>query len=165
MIIEMTTSALICYGSVATRGASETARFVAAQSEKGRRSLHDSIFFGLGGKGVFEELLVVAEECQSPNWDGQGAAPVIDQTYRISYRFLEALPLGTPAPTVGAEPDGHLTFEWYRSARRTLSLSISPESDLHYAALLGASKAYGTEPFYGEVPKVVLELIARVMTA
>lgn len=148
-----------------TRGSSATARYVASQSEKSRRSLQESFYFGLAGKGVFDDLFTVAEECSTPNWDGQGAAPVAQETYRIAYRFLEALPLGTPAPSVGVEPDGHLTLEWYRSPRRTLSVSISPEGDLHYAALLGPSKTYGTEPFFGNAPKVVTDLVSRVMTA
>ena len=165
MILEMTTSALICYNSMTTRGASATARYVAAQGEKGRRSLQESFYFGLAGKGVFDDLFAAAEECSAPNWDGQGAAPVAQETYRIAYQFSEALPLGTPAPSVGVEPDGQLTLEWYCSPRRTLSVSISPEGDLHYAALLGPSKTYGTEPFFGSVPKPIIELISRVMAA
>jgi hypothetical protein len=72
------------------------------------------------------------------------------------------MPLGFPNPSVGAEPDGHLTFEWHRSSRRTLSISVSPEGKLHYAALLDSSKAYGTESFLGTVPKIILDLIHRV---
>ena len=107
----------------------------------------------------------MAEECGSPNWDGYGAAPVIEETLRQGYRFLAALPLGTPAPSVGAEPDGHIVFEWYHSPRRTLSVSVSSEGELHYAALLGLSKAHGTEPFFGEVPQAILDLIRRVVSA
>jgi hypothetical protein len=115
------------------------------------------------GKGVFDELFHTLEECREPNWDGYGAQPVSEQLYHFGRRLLEALPLGTPAPSIGAEPDGHLTIEWYRSPRRTLSVSISPDGDLHYAALLGDSKAYGTEPFFGEAPKAIVDLIHRVM--
>lgn len=38
---------------------------------------------------------------------------------------------------------------------------VSPEGDLHYAALLGSSKVYGTEPFFGETPSRILELIRQ----
>jgi len=127
--------------------------------------MQNSVSFGLGAQAVLNELYAVAEECQAPNWDGHGAAPVTEGTYLLGYRFLEAMPLGVPAPTAGAEPDGHLTMEWHRSPRRTLSVSVSPEGDLHYAALLGATKVYGTELFFGEVPKVILDLVTRVMTA
>jgi hypothetical protein len=59
-----------------------------------------------------------------------------------------------------------LTLEWHSSPRRTLSVSITPEGDLHYAALLGPrKKAYGTEPFFDEVPKAILDLIGQVAPA
>jgi hypothetical protein len=64
--------------------------------------------------------------------------------------------------SVGVEPDGHLTVEWYRSPEETLSVSISADGDLHFAALLGLTKAYGTEPFVSEVPKMISDLIHRV---
>ena len=117
------------------------------------------------GQGVFDELLKTFEECRGPNWDGYGAQPVLDTTYQLAQEFLEMLPPGTPVPSVGAEPDGHLTVEWHRSPQWTLSVSISPDGDLHYAALLGSAKTCGTEPFTGAVPKVVADLIHRVTAA
>src|SRR6267143_20654 len=107
---------------------------------------------------LLAELSLVAEECDAANWDGYGAAPVAKQTYSHARSFLDALPIGTPIPTVGAEPDGHLTFEWYRSSRRLLSASVSPEGELHYAALIGPATAYGTEPFASEAPQAILDL-------
>jgi len=47
----------------------------------------------------------------------------------------------------------------------TLSVSVSEEGDLHYSALIGRSTAYGTEAFYSEVPRVILELINRINIA
>jgi hypothetical protein len=163
MIIEMAASAIISIGGPSTHGASETAWFVMAEAEEGRRRLQDSYAFGMVGKGVLSELLQTVKECRDANWDGYGAKPVSDGTYHLAQQFLKALPLGTPAPSIGAEPDGHLTVEWYRSARRTLSVSISPEGDLHYAALIGSATAFGTEPFFGEAPRAIVDLIHRVM--
>jgi hypothetical protein len=111
---------------------------------------------------VFEELATVAEECRLPNWDGYQAAPVSQDSVRNAHRVLDALPSGMPAPTVSVEPDGHVTLEWHRSPRRTLSISVGPDGDLHYAALLDRRKAYGTEPFVGEVPRVILGLIQKI---
>ena len=109
--------------------------------------------------------LNVAESAARAGWDGSDASPVEQDTFRVAYQFLESLPIGTPAPTVGIEPDGHLTFEWYRAPRRTLSVSVSPEGDLHYSALLGPSnRAFGTEAFLGEVPKPIVDLIWRTMS-
>ncbi len=111
---------------------------------------------------VFEELATVADECRHSDWDGFGALAVTQETLRTAYCFLEALPLGFPAPSIGAEPDGHLTLEWHRSPRRTLSVSVSPDGELHYSALFGSSRAFGAEPFIGEIPEAVLTNIRRV---
>ena len=165
MIVEMTTAALISASPMTTRGASEVANFIAQQRAAGRQSLHSSFYFGFDVREVFNELFSVAEECKSVNWDGQGACPVSDELYRAAYKFLEALPLGAIAPAVGVEPDGELTLEWYHSPRRTLSISFSKSGELHYAALLGASKTYGSEPFFGDVPKIIMDLVSRVMAA
>ena len=116
-------------------------------------------------KGLFDELFETFEDCREPNWDGYGAQAVREETYDLAHQFLAALPLSTPLPSIGAEPDGHLTAEWYRSPQRTLSVSISPDGELHIAALLGSAKTYGTEPFTGAVPKVVTDLIHRVTAA
>lgn len=158
----MTELALRQFTSVTSRGASETAGFVAKQIEQWRRQLQDSYALGQQAKGSLNELYQVFDECRQANWDGYGAAPVSVRTFQSAYELLEALPLGTPAPSIGAEPDGHITLEWYHSPRCTLSVSVSPEGELHYAALMGASKAYGTEAFFGEVPKEIIDLIRRV---
>ena len=114
---------------------------------------------------VFEELLKTFEECREANWDGYGAQSVREETYHLAHHFLSVLPLRTPVPSIGAEPDGQITVEWYRSPERTLSVSISPDGDLHYAALLGSAKTCGREPFTVAVPKVVADLIHRVTAA
>jgi len=111
---------------------------------------------------VFEELLKTFEECRQPNWDGYGAQSVREETYNLAHQFLTALPPSTPVPSIGAEPDGQITVEWYRSPQRTLSVSISPNGELHYAALLGAERICGTETFRARMPTVLSDLIARI---
>jgi hypothetical protein len=112
---------------------------------------------------VLNDLHALAEECKFPDWDGHGAAPVSEESCRAAFRFLEALPSGVAVPSVGIEPDGEMTLEWHHSARRTLSISFSKKGEIHFAALLGARKIYGTEPFGGDVPKGISNLAAQVM--
>src|SRR5688572_3298998 len=100
MILEMSASVLVATGSISSRAASETAHFVAARAKETRNHLQNSYTLGLRGKGVFDELWLVAQDCAEENWDGYGAAPVTEEAYRQAYLCLEALPLGTPAPTV-----------------------------------------------------------------
>ncbi|MDO3378548.1 hypothetical protein [Geoalkalibacter halelectricus] len=167
MTFEMTVATGRYSGGVAppTRGASRAARYVAAEAEKGREHLQSAMAFGLFGQKVFEDLCLIFTECKEPGWDGYHAEPVSEAAFHSTAQFLRALPLGMPVPTIGAEADGQLTLEWYRSPRRTLSVSVSADGELHYAALIGASKAYGTEPFFGEIPEVIMNLIVRIMAA
>ena len=162
-MLEIATSNFTSFGISGSYGSSDIAGFVADQADLVHRRLQDSYTLGLHGKGAFDELCQVYEECLEPNWDGYDALPVTEAAYELAFQLLESLPLSTPLPTFGAEPDGHITLEWRRSPRRTLSLSVSPEAEVHYAALLGDSKAYGTEPFFGEAPKTIVDLIHRVM--
>ncbi len=113
-------------------------------------------------KAVFEELLKTFEECREPNWDGYGAQAAREETYHLAHQFLAALSLSTPMPSIGAEPDGHVTVEWYRSPKRTLSVSIGPDGDLHYAALLSTERICGTETFRARMPQVLSDLVARI---
>lgn len=157
----MAASTLISIGTASTAGFGDAARYVEAKAIEERRRLQESYSLGIG-RAVFDELCRTFDDCRTPNWDGYGADPVLDETYRWAYRFLEALPLGTRPPSVGVEPDGHLTFEWYRTPSRVLSVSISPDGMIYYAALLGSSKRSGTEPFSGDVPTEILQIIHQL---
>ncbi len=123
-----------------------------------RSSLQESA--ALGVEHVIRgELADVWQECSVPNWDGYGAFSVTVESYWNALRFLRSLPLGIPAPSIGAEPDGQITLEWGSSRRRRLSISVDENGDLHYAALLGSGRTCGTEPFFEEAPDRLLDLI------
>jgi len=149
--------------TVQTRGESSAARFVDEQLADQKRFLHKSAALGIE-QVLREELAEVWEECSEPDWDAYNAIPVTWDTYQNAHQFLLSLPLGIPIPSLGAEPDGHITFEWHRAPRRTLSVSITPDDQLHYAALLGPGRTCGSEPFFGDVPQRILDLIRDVYT-
>lgn len=146
-----------------TPGVSPEARRILRASNSGRREFQSSAAFS--NQVAFDELFDCWNDCRQPNWDGYGARAVTQDALNNAWQFLVALPLGCPLPSVGAEPDGDFTFEWHHSARRTLSVSVTPDGNLHYAALIGANRAYGTEAFFGEVPLAIINLIARVQSA
>lgn len=143
-----------------TAGFSPEAELVAKAARSGQRRLQSSNALGI--EPVLDELGTVWEECRLPDWDGYGAAPVSQDTLRNAYILLDSFPLGFPHPSIGAEPDGQLTLEWHHSPRRTLSVSVTPDGELHFAALLGPNRVYGTEVFFGAVPQRILELIRQV---
>lgn len=85
--------------------------------------------------------------------------------YGHAQRFIRALPLDTPDPTIDAEPDGDVSIDWHGSPPRTLSVSVNPEGMLHYAAFFGVDdKSHGTIRFCDgdPVPQEIVDLIARV---
>lgn len=117
---------------------------------------------GLGAKGTFQQIEEVFVECSFEGWDGENARPISEEIRRRAIEFLESLPLGIEAPDVGAEPDGDITLEWYRSPQWILSVSISAKRELSYAALFGTSKHYGSIPFYGKAPNILLTFINQI---
>jgi hypothetical protein len=160
--MEVTTSAFLFWPVSPSHATRQEAIQIATQIKDGVRYLQSAQSLGSKRTEAFNELCSAAEECKEANWDAHGAAPISNQTYLQAYRFVEILPPNSLDFTVGAEPDGHLTLEWHRSPRRTFSVSISPEGELHYAALMGRRSRYGTEFFFGEVPRVILHLISEV---
>jgi hypothetical protein len=150
--------------AVLQRGVSETARFIRTRTQAERQRLQESNALGTLSL-IGDELATLWEDCRQPNWDGYQALPVTQDGLRNAYVFLEALPLGFPLPSLGAEPDGDLTMEWHHSAQRTLSISVTPEGNLHYAALLGPNRKWGTEAFFGDVPNTIVDLIRQVYAA
>lgn len=104
----------------------------------------------------------VASECNAARWDGYGAKAVTVSAVADARAFADALDSGLPAPEVGAEPDGVLTFEWYRSTRQTLSVSVHADGILHYAALFGTERICGTETFRARISVVLTDLIMRI---
>lgn len=113
----------------------------------------------LGHPEAFEELWDVWDKCREANWDGYQALPVEQETYAAAYALIESLPLGFPRPSIGAEPDGQVTLEWYNSPQRSLSVSVDPDGLLHYAGLYGPNKRYGTLVFFSTAPGELIQLV------
>jgi hypothetical protein len=161
MILELALSTALTTSSL-TGGTSETAKYVEGKRRNFREHVEHSQTFGSALEKARQELAQLANECMEPNWDGYGASAINPAAYRNACRFLENLPLGVGVPSPGVDPDGELTFEWHRGPRRTLSISVSEEGNLTYAALIGSSRAHGREPFLGNIPRVIAELVSRV---
>jgi hypothetical protein len=146
-----------------TGGTSESARFIEEQEREGRNQLPKSAGgMDLPLDSVQNELIDVILECSKPNWNGYIARPIKRNAIRDAFRLVQVIPLGIPGPSIGADPDGDITFEWHSAPRKTLSISVDDCGNLHYAALLGPDSAFGTEAFVGILPKRILDLIYQV---
>ncbi len=116
----------------------------------------------LGMTGATGQLDAIYGDCSMVGWDGHGAKAISQDVFRNARYFLESLPFGMESPQIGAEPDGALTFEWYRTPRKTLSVSINPDGYVYYASLIGASRRHGVDPVQGGVSKDLIALINQV---
>lgn len=141
---------------------SEEAHFVEGMQIKSRATLGSSVSIGSSLSKVLSELEEVIAERSAEI--GDGYAPLKKGAQQDAFRLANVIPLGFPAPIIGAEPDGDITFEWYKNPDWTLSVSVDGQGNLHYAALLGSDRAYGTEAFVGLVPKRILDLVYSVMS-
>ncbi|MBI5155072.1 hypothetical protein HZA57_07530 [Candidatus Poribacteria bacterium] len=120
----------------------------------------------VGGRStaLWTEIESVARECSVPGWDGYGALPVQPSTVERTRSLLMRMPTGLPEPEIGAEPDGAITLEWHGRSSRALSVSVASDGPLHYAAIIGSSKCWGTEEFHLSFPERLRRLVAEVET-
>jgi len=145
---------------VTLQGFSPAAKFLRQANQKAFNDHHTAVTFSK--QPAYNEIGEVYNKCCIPNWDAHGAEPVQPDTLQNAYDFIKALPFGYPLPSVGAEPDGHLTLEWYFATNWLLSVSVSPDGALYYAALFAGEDPRGTCRFDGEVPETILYWIRRV---
>lgn len=143
-----------------TMGSSDTANYIEKINQNNSRYFSQSVT--LGKQSAYNELIQLWDECKIQNWDGYDAFPIQEKTFKNAWDVIDALPLGYPLPSFGAEPDGHITLEWYCHPRWILSVSVSPEGYLYYAALFGDNSLKGTDTFLGSISETILNLIKRV---
>lgn len=144
---------------------SNSSQYYVYCSESSKSAIHSSNWnraLSKDLKYLLYELDALFEENSVNGWDGYDAVPIQIGSYNYSNKFIKALPDSLPLPSLGADPDGEITFEWYRSADKIFSISISSSGFLNYAYLNGLSREYGTEPFSGFIPTKITDLIKKI---
>ena len=129
------------------------------RDEADRLRAHRSAAVSVGREIALEELRDAASDRQEANWDGYGAPPVLIDSYIIARKVIMALPSFVPNPAVDVDTDGEVSLEWHEAPRKTFSVSISKDGEMHYAGLFGYNKVYGTEYFADVIPKPILDVI------
>ena len=142
--------------------AGEIAGFIAEKIEDIRELLQKSNALSFVAKGTFRQLDEIFSECSLEGWGGDKAKPISGEVLQDARKFLDSFPLGIEAPEVGAEPDGAITLEWYRSPNKVISISINPDGWMYYAALIGTSKRHGADSSLMGISDNLVELILQV---
>ena len=136
--------------------------FVGHRVEIVVRDSEPSLENDAAGLALRNALNETYQRCQQPHWDGAHAEAISPDTYEVARRFIEALPRDSQLPTVTAEPDGQLNFEWYQGPRRLLTVSVSASGTLYWAALIGTEDPRGSCQFVDQFPKTLLYWISQV---
>lgn len=111
---------------------------------------------------ALNNLAKAVERASVDNWDGHGARKIEPRVSQLACRFLNTLPSAVPAPDVGVDPDGDISFDWSVARDRQLTVSLSPDGTLSYAGIFGAAARHGKEEFEDAVPQELVEAIRRL---
>lgn len=114
-------------------------------------------------RATIQSLRELLLESSEAGWDGYGAAPVHPATVAQAIAFLRLLPSRMPSPDITASPSGEVSFHWSTSRTRVMSVAVSAAGRLTYAALVGDSRNYGSEPISDELPRSIAFSLQRVL--
>ncbi|MDE2796296.1 MAG: hypothetical protein OXL34_15875 [Gemmatimonadota bacterium] len=87
---------------------------------------------------------------------------VLPGTFARARRLLDTIPSGFPVPEIALDPDGEVAFDWIRSDRTMLSVSIGAEGNPSYAAGLADGTAYGFVRWGDTFPSALKDLLRRL---
>lgn len=118
--------------------------------------------YALSQDALLNELRQLSIDCSVADWDGYGARPIDDRSVYMASRFIAELPLFTPLPEIGVDPDGEVSLDWHVRARHSLSISIGADGSIAYAALFGSSRMRGVEVIDGGIPDAVMAALHRL---
>jgi len=121
----------------------------------------DSYAFGFSLIESLRELNEFALDAAYDNWDGYGAQRINKESYNKAKQFLTALPIDSSPPEISVDPDGEVSFDWFKRKGNTLSISISKDDEIAFAFRDGPSKNYGKEYYSDVIPKTILEKINK----
>lgn len=156
------TATLACTAAPAL-GFSAESRYVSGRLEELRERLCESRAIGV--QATLDDLDALAEECGVRDWNGQDAEPVSDASLAHCRRLIRVLGARASQASLGANSRGWVTMQWGPSAHWTLSLAMTDDGWIHWAAMFGSVREYGTAPFLGSVPKSLADLIQSASIA
>ncbi len=111
---------------------------------------------------LINKIYDVYNERQEKNWDGYGAEPLkfLPQSLKFAKSLFVESRLLAESVDIIPENDGCLCFEWYKSDKTFISVSVKDEKLIYNYEIAGA-KGCGETNFYGK--KDIIEKIKRVI--
>lgn len=128
----------------------------------GYRQEDRSVSRGIETQDLLRRIADVAREAGQDNWDGDGARPVEEGTIEWASVFAACLPTNLPLPDVSADVDGDISFEWYCSPRRVVTVSVRRDGVLNWASLIGRARLHSNETLRAGLPPELVQHVHRV---
>jgi hypothetical protein len=92
-------------------------------------------------------------------WSGERSDPISPEAANAAAKLIDHMPSDIPDPSVGAIPEGLVTFEWYRSPKRVVLVVPTANNSVDYSIRRGNELLHGSAPFFGKLPETVLSQI------
>lgn len=96
-------------------------------------------------KKLEDDLDALFEECKPDGWAGHGSKAISLETLQNAKALLELFPPDLPAPDIGAEPDGCITFEWRKPPGIVISISVDRNAEIHFGFIGKNDKVIGAK--------------------
>lgn len=116
----------------------------------------------------FEELAIALEQAYSEanhaGWDGHDALPASPQSFELATNFIRCLPIDAEMPEVSVDPDGDISFEWFKSKSRLVILSFGKDRAITYVGFLGKTRNKGVETFDFSIPANIKNLFQSILS-
>lgn len=111
-----------------------------------------------------QELANLEDPTVTSSWYDGDASPARAEAIAAAMRFLLKLPTALLSDLeISPDRDGSVSFDWYVSPERQLSISLSADGMLHYAAILGPiERTNGRLLFDDSLPEEITRLLARI---
>lgn len=127
------------------------------------RDIYEQLFNNAGSVEKSVRLEKVYIESSMPDWDGYGAMAADPRSYHRAKEFLNLLPDSIPTPEFSVDPDGEISFEWFYSKSRLISISVGNDGSLTYIGFLGKVRMKGVEFLDEKIPVTINKLFARII--
>ena len=112
---------------------------------------------------LFDELQALLDPEATTIWHGDSTNRTSLDSWIAAVQFLSVLPPSFLDLEVSPDLDGCVSFDWYQSKDRQLSISFAGDGRIHYAAILGAvDRVSGRLAFHDSVPEEIIRLLRRI---
>jgi len=87
---------------------------------------------------------------------------VTSDTFALAQVALALAPSNVPSPEFSVGPSGEILFDWWKAAKKSLTMSVTPSGKLLFAAIDGTSLLHGSEELVHGFPRAISDALSRL---